>query len=146
MFQRYPATPWQERSGLAARQLGAMSVLLTVVRIHAGLSIHISGAYNVGICSAAILLVHFIGERMMGSIRGSGLLVSECLAFVTFVWMMVQREKYIGKWFVADLPCDRNKAHILAVQETIPVGGQSSVMHPMQGGPYYPDRPYGGAM
>lgn len=101
MFTRYPSTPWQERSGLAARQLGAMSLLLTVVRIHAGLSIHTDGAYNTAICSAAILLVHFVGERMMGSIRGSGLLLGECVAFVTFVWMMVQREKYVGEYLAA---------------------------------------------
>lgn len=98
MFARYPSTHWQERSDLAARQLGAMSLLLTVVRIHAGLSIHANGAYTTAIFSAAILLIHFVGERMMGSIRGSGLILGECLAFVTFFWMMVQRSKYIGEF------------------------------------------------
>lgn len=27
-----------------------------------------------------------------------------------------------------------------------PVGGGPSLLHPMRGGPVYPDRPYGGAM
>jgi hypothetical protein len=37
----------------------------------------------------------------MGSIRGSALSVAEVVAFVTFVWMMVQREKFVRK-FVMD--------------------------------------------
>lgn len=90
MLARYPSAPWQERTGLA---------LLTVVRLHAGLAIHSYGAYNAGLCAAAIVLVHFVSERVAGSIRGSGLLVAEGVAFVTFVWMMVQRGKYVGKSF-----------------------------------------------
>jgi hypothetical protein len=35
----------------------------------------------------------------MGSIRGSALSVAEVVAFVTFVWMMVQREKFVRKPF-----------------------------------------------
>lgn len=97
LFTRYPSCAWQERTALAARQFGAINLLLTVVRVHAGISIHSYGAYNVGICSAAILLVHYVSERMMGSIRGSALSAAEVAAFVTFVWMMVQREKYVRK-------------------------------------------------
>jgi hypothetical protein len=52
----------------------------------------------VGVCAAAILLVHYVSERMMGSIRGSALSVAEVVAFVTFVWMMVQREKFVRKF------------------------------------------------
>jgi hypothetical protein len=100
LFARYPSCPWQERTALAARQFGAFNILLTVVRIHAGISIHSYGAYNVGVCAAAILLVHYVSERVMGSIRGSALSVAEVVAFVTFVWMMVQREKFVRKSFV----------------------------------------------
>lgn len=67
------------------------------MRVHAGLSIHTYGAYNAGIVVAAIMLVHYVGERMMGSIRGSALSGAEVATFVTFVWMMVQREKYVGE-------------------------------------------------
>jgi hypothetical protein len=49
----------------------------------------------VGVCAAAILLVHYVSERVMGSIRGSALSVAEV---VTFVWMMVQREKFVRKF------------------------------------------------
>jgi hypothetical protein len=52
----------------------------------------------VGVCAAAILLVHYVSERVMGSIRGSALSVAEVVAFVTFVWMMVQREKFVRKF------------------------------------------------
>jgi hypothetical protein len=100
LFARYPSCPWQERTALAARQFGAFNILLTVVRIHAGISIHSYGAYNVGVCAAAILLVHYVSERMMGSIRGSALSVAEVVAFVTFVWMMVQREKFVRKFLL----------------------------------------------
>jgi hypothetical protein len=41
--------------------------------------------------------VHYVSERVMGSIRGSALSVAEVVAFVTFVWMMVQREKFVRK-------------------------------------------------
>jgi hypothetical protein len=99
---RYPSCAWQECSGLAARQFGALNVLLTLVRLHAGMAIQSYGAYNVGTCAAAILLVHYVSERMMGSIRGSALSAAEVAAFVTFFWMMVQREKYVSK-FVASL-------------------------------------------
>jgi hypothetical protein len=98
LLTRYPSTPWQECSSLAARQFGVVNLLLTVVRVHAGLSIHSYGAYNAGILFAAIMLVHYVGERAMGSIRGSALSAAEVVAFVTFVWMMVQREKYVGEW------------------------------------------------
>lgn len=74
-----------------------MNLLLTVVRIHAGMSIHMYGAYNAGLCSAFILIVHFVGERIAGSIRGSALSAAEVATFITFVWMMVQREKYVSK-------------------------------------------------
>lgn len=97
LFTRYPSCPWQERTALAARQFGAINLLLTIVRLHAGICIHSYGAYNVGACAAAILLVHYVSERMMGSIRGSALSAAEVAAFVTFVWMMVQREKYVRK-------------------------------------------------
>ena len=93
----YPSSPWQECSSLAARQFGLVNLLLTVVRIHAGLSIHSYGAYNAGILFAAIMLVHYVGERMAGSIRVSALSGAEVMAFVTFVWMMVQREGYVGE-------------------------------------------------
>ena len=102
ILSRYPSCAWQECSGLAARQFGALNVLLTLVRLHAGMAIHSYGAYNVGTCAAAILLVHYVSERMMGSIRGSALSAAEVAAFVTFFWMMVQREKYVSK-FVASL-------------------------------------------
>lgn len=97
LFNRYPSCAWQERTSLAARQFGALNLLLTVLRIHAGLSIHEYGAYNAGVCSALILLVHFVGERLAGSIRGSALSAAEVATFITFVWMMVQREKYVRK-------------------------------------------------
>jgi hypothetical protein len=74
-----------------------VNVLLTVVRIHAGLSTHSYGAYNAGILFAAAILVHYVSERMAGSIRGSALSGAEIVAFVTFVWMMVQREGYVGE-------------------------------------------------
>lgn len=97
LFNRYPSCAWQERTSLAARQFGALNLLLTVLRVHSGLSIHEYGAYNAGVCSALILLVHFVGERMAGSIRGSALSAAEVATFITFVWMMVQREKYVRK-------------------------------------------------
>ena len=77
MLARYPAAPWQERTGLAARQCAAFNLLLTVVRLHAGLAVHSHGAYNAGLCAATVVLVHFVSERVVGSIRGSGLLVAE---------------------------------------------------------------------
>jgi hypothetical protein len=43
------------------------------------------------------MLVHYVSERMAGSIRGSALSGAEVVAFVTFVWMMVQREGYVGE-------------------------------------------------
>jgi len=111
ILSRYPSCAWQECSGLAARQFGALNVLLALVRLHAGMAIHSYGAYNVGTCAAAILLVHYVSERMMGSIRGSALSAAEVAAFVTFFWMMVQREKYVSK-LVASLSmyvwCDTN--------------------------------------
>ena len=97
LFTRYPSCAWQERTGLAARQFGAFNVLLTIVRLHAGMSIHSYGVYNVGTCAAAILLMHYVSERMMGSIRGSALSAAEVASFITFFWMMVQREKYVSK-------------------------------------------------
>ena len=97
LFTRYPACAWQECSSLAARQFGVVNVLLTLVRIQAGLSIHAYGAYNVAICSAAVLLVHYVSERMMGSLRGGAMSAAEVATFITFVWMMVQREKYVRK-------------------------------------------------
>jgi hypothetical protein len=97
LLARYPSCAWQECSSLAARQFGAFNVLLTIVRLQTGISIHSYGAYNVGTCAAAILLVHYVSERMMGSIRGSALSAAEVAAFVTFFWMMVQREKYVCK-------------------------------------------------
>ncbi|KAM0708999.1 hypothetical protein Q7P35_003035 [Cladosporium inversicolor] len=123
LLARYPSCAWQECSGLAARQFGALNVLLTIVRLQAGMSIHSYGAYNVGTCAAAIVLVHYVSERMMGSIRGSALSAAEVAAFVTFFWMMVQREKYV----VSDSPY---------------VNPEDSILHPTQGGPYYPDKPY----
>ena len=75
-----------------------MNVLLTVVRVHAGLSIHSYGAYNAGALFAAIMLLHYVSERVAGSIRGSALSVAEVVVFVTFVWMMVQRGLYVGEW------------------------------------------------
>jgi hypothetical protein len=100
LLARYPSLPWQECSSLAARQFGLVNVLLTIVRVHAGLSIHSYGAYNVGILFAAIMLVHYVSERMSGSIRGSALSAAEVVVFVTFVWMMVQREWYVGEWIL----------------------------------------------
>lgn len=97
LLARYPSSPWQECSSLAARQFGIVNLLLTVARVHAGLSIHSYGAYNAGIVFAAVMLVHYVGERMAGSIRGSALSAAEVACFVTFVWMMVQREKYVGE-------------------------------------------------
>jgi len=101
LLARYPSCAWQECSGLAARQFGALNVLLTIVRLQAGISIHSYGAYNVGTCAAAIVLVHYVSERMIGSIRGSALSAAEVAAFVTFFWMMVQREKYVSKSLVS---------------------------------------------
>ncbi|GAB7331931.1 hypothetical protein MBLNU13_g03853t1 [Cladosporium sp. NU13] len=123
ILSRYPSCAWQECSGLAARQFGALNVLLTIVRIHTGIAIHSYGAYNVGTCAAAILLVHYVSERMMGSIRGSALSAAEVAAFVTFFWMMVQREKYVLSGSPGVMP-------------------EAGIMHPTQGGPYYPDKPY----
>lgn len=74
-----------------------MNVLLTLVRIQAGLSIHSYGAYNVAICSAAVLLVHYVSERMMGSLRGVAMSAAEVATFITFIWMMVQKGQYVGK-------------------------------------------------
>lgn len=105
LFTRYPSCIWQECSSLAARQFGVVNLLLTVVRVHAGLSIHAYGAYNAGIVAAAIMLVHYVGERMNGSIRGSALSAAEVATFVTFVWMMVQREKYVGECICPVLCC-----------------------------------------
>ena len=104
ILSRYPSCAWQECSGLAARQFGALNVLLTIVRLHAGMAIHSYGAYNVGTCAAAILLVHYVSERVMGSIRGSALSAAEVAAFVTFFWMMVQREKYVSKFVASRCP------------------------------------------
>jgi hypothetical protein len=98
LLTRYPTSPWQECSSLAARQFGVVNVLLTIVRVHAGLSIHSYGAYNAGALVAAIMLVHYVSERMVGSIRGSALSAAEVVVFVTFVWMMVQRGQYVGEW------------------------------------------------
>ena len=97
LLTRYPSSPWQECSSLAARQFGVVNVLLTVVRVHTGLSIHSYGAYNTGILFAAIMLLHYVSERMAGSIRGSALSGAEVVVFVTFVWMMVQRGEYVGE-------------------------------------------------
>ena len=63
ILARYPSCAWQECSGLAARQFGALNILLTIVRLHTGMAIHSYGAYNVGTCAAAILLVHYVSER-----------------------------------------------------------------------------------
>jgi hypothetical protein len=38
-------------------------------------------------------------ERVVGSSRGRGMSFSEGVAFVGFVWMMVQREQYVGGEF-----------------------------------------------
>ncbi|KAM0693091.1 hypothetical protein Q7P36_007648 [Cladosporium allicinum] len=128
LLTRYPSSPWQECSSLAARQFGFVNVLLTVVRVHTGLSIHSYGAYNTGILFAAIMLLHYVSERMAGSIRGSALSGAEVVVFVTFVWMMVQRGEYV-------VPSDP------------PLGmGGPALLHPMQGGPVYPDRPHGVAI
>ena len=43
------------------------------------------------------MLLHYVSERMAGSIRGSALSGAEVVAFVTFVWMMVQRGEYVGE-------------------------------------------------
>jgi len=132
-----------------------VNLLLTVVRVHAGLSIHSYGAYNAGIVAAAIMLAHYVGERMAGSIRGSALSGAEVAAFVTFVWMMVQREKYVGEFWVWFLLLSLRVvawcgldwiADDVPVVNSPPVGANDGLYHPVQGGPIYPDRPYGGVL
>lgn len=63
--------------------------MLTIVRLQAGICIHDYGAYNVAICASAVVLLHFVSERMIGTVKGSSLIIAEILAFVSFVWLMV---------------------------------------------------------
>jgi hypothetical protein len=142
LLARYPSCAWQECSGLAARQFGAFNVLLTIVRLQTGMSIHSYGAYNVGTCAAAILLVHYVSERMMGSIRGSALSAAEVAAFVTFFWMMVQREKYVSELLPSSDVARALMLILFLVPDTPGVMPEAGIMHPTQGGPYYPDKPY----
>lgn len=67
------------------------------MQIHAGLNIHTYGAYNVGIWASLVVGLHFVSERMCGTVKGGSLIPAEIAAFVTFVWMCVQREKYVGE-------------------------------------------------
>ncbi len=72
-------------------------MLATVVQTNAGLFIHDRGAYNVALWSFILTLVHFTWERVAHTtVGGRGLLAAEILAFVSFVWMMVQRDQYVG--------------------------------------------------
>ncbi|KAF2772488.1 hypothetical protein EJ03DRAFT_185918 [Teratosphaeria nubilosa] len=94
----YSKAPSAETSALAARQFGSWNLLVMVVQINAGNNIHHSGAYNVALWSFAIQVVHFLFERIAcGTVGGRerGLLAAEILAFIGFLWMMVQRESYV---------------------------------------------------
>jgi len=72
-------------------------MLAAVVQINAGLFIHDRGAYNVALWSFILTLLHFTWERVAQStVGGRGLLAAEMLAFVSFCWMMVQRDGYVG--------------------------------------------------
>lgn len=72
-------------------------MLSTVVQINAGLSVHDRGAYNVALCSFVLTLLHFLWERLAErTVVSRSLLAAEMLAFVSFCWMMVQRDVYVG--------------------------------------------------
>ena len=64
----------------------------------AGLNIHDFGAYNTGIWASLTVILHFVVERVVGTVRGGSLIPAEMAAFVTFVWMCVQREGYLEGW------------------------------------------------
>lgn len=91
MNTRYPTAPWQEQTGLAARQVGLSSLLLTITRLHAGLLIHSFGAYNAGVCGAGLMLVHYVSERINGTVGGRSLSLAEVVAFITFCWVSPMR-------------------------------------------------------
>ena len=96
----YPRVKFhQERvsAGLAARQFGSWQLLSAIAQIHAGICIHDPGAYNVGALSYVVVLLHFVWERFgERTVEGRSLLAAEGVAFVTFCWMMVQRQVYLN--------------------------------------------------
>lgn len=96
----YPRVRFHEErvaAGLAARQFGSWHLLSMVVQINAGMSIHERGPYLVALWSFVILLVHFVWERLgERTVDGRSLLAAEIVAFVSFCWMMVQRDWYVG--------------------------------------------------
>lgn len=93
----YSEAHFHETSGLAARQFGMWNMLSCIVQIHAGLFPHDRGAYNVALWSFVLVLLHFLWERVADrTVGGRSLLAAEGFAFVSFCWMMVQREVYVG--------------------------------------------------
>lgn len=86
----YPGVPFhQERkaASLAARQFGCWHLLSAVVQINAGMHPHDKSAFNVGLWSFAIVLLHFVWERLgMQTLRGQTFVAAEIIAFVSFCW------------------------------------------------------------
>ncbi|KAK6396572.1 hypothetical protein LTR65_008470 [Meristemomyces frigidus] len=116
----YSGAHFHETSALAARQFGTWHMLSTIVQINAGLFVHDRGAYNVALWSFILTLLHFLWERVAErTVGGRSLLAAEVLAFVSFCWMMVQREVYVGYGSRENMSSD-------------------TLYHPHHGEPYYP--------
>lgn len=97
MRSLYHGSHFQQTSALAAREFGSWSLLSCVVQINARLFIHDRAAFNVACWAFILTSLHFIWERIVeGTVRSRSLVAAEGLAFVSFCWMMVGREGYVG--------------------------------------------------
>lgn len=139
----------ESTSGLLARQFGTLQLLSAIVQINAGLSIHHAGSYNTALWSHVLILVHFVWERVgERTVSNRSLLSVEIVAFISFVWMMVQRDLYIvGK---CRLPSFQEKPKSCLVRSVLnklltyiaddspKVGIEGSLWHPIEGQGFQP--------